>query len=49
MRCARQPYTSAMTTESPEQMKENYISLMGAPLGEVFYELMQDVAHLHLK
>lgn len=38
-----------MATESPEQMKENYVSLMGAPLGEVFYELMQDVARLHLK
>jgi hypothetical protein len=38
-----------MATESPEQMKANYVSLMGAPLGEVFYELMQDAARLHLK
>jgi hypothetical protein len=38
-----------MTTESPEQMKENYVSLMGKPLGEVFYELMQDAARLHQK
>jgi hypothetical protein len=38
-----------MATESPEQIKENYVSLMGAPLGEVFYELMQDAARLHLK
>jgi hypothetical protein len=38
-----------MATESPEQMKANYVSLMGAPLGEVFDELMQEAARLHLK
>ena len=44
-----QLYTFTMTTESPEQMKQNYVSLMGVPLGEVFYELIQDAALLHLK
>lgn len=38
-----------MSTESPQQIKANYIRLMGAQTGQCFAELMQDVARLHLK
>ena len=38
-----------MSTESPQQIKANYVRLMGAHAGEVFAELMQDASRLHLK
>ena len=37
------------TTETPAQIKANYVRLMGPQAGEAFAELMQDVARLHLK
>src|SRR4051812_576848 len=38
-----------MSMESPEQIKANYVRLMGAQTGDAFAELMQDAARLHLK
>jgi hypothetical protein len=38
-----------MTTESPDQIRANYIAVMGPSLGAEFHELMQDAARLHLK
>jgi hypothetical protein len=38
-----------MSTESPQQIKANYVRLMGAQTGEAFAELMQGAAQLHLK
>src|ERR1700675_4635682 len=35
--------------ESPDDIKANYITLMGQRLGADFSELMQDAARLHLK
>ena len=37
------------TTETPTQIKANYVRLMGPRAGEAFAELMQDAARLHLK
>jgi hypothetical protein len=37
------------TTETPAQIKANYVRLMGPQAGEAFAELMQDAARLHLK
>jgi hypothetical protein len=37
------------TTETPAQIKGNYVRLMGPQAGEAFAELMQDAARLHLK
>jgi len=37
------------TTETPAQIKANYVRLMGPRAGEAFAELMQDAARLHLK
>lgn len=34
-------------TRSPEEAKQNYISVMGEPLGMVFHALWQEVARLH--
>src|SRR5688572_30453113 len=37
------------TTETPQEIKSNYVRLMGPQAGEAFAELMQDAARLHLK
>lgn len=42
-------YNDPMSTESPQQIKANYVRLMGAQTAESFAELMQDAARLHLK
>jgi hypothetical protein len=37
------------STNTPGQIKANYVRLMGPQAGEAFAELMQDAARLHLK
>lgn len=38
-----------MTTRTAEEAKENYITVMGEPLGSLFHSLWQEVAWLFLK
>jgi hypothetical protein len=36
-----------MTTRTPEEAKQNYIGVMGEPLGALFHSLWQEVAWVH--